>query len=109
MDIEDECYNPWEEVREVDDKQLKVLNAVVESEKATGDWASKPAIPASTVAATNTEPDTMWVEVTGGTVTVVKVDNVTVGARVSGAFLVRPGSTIALTYSVAPTWQWFRQ
>lgn len=92
----------------MDNKQLQVLEALNESEKATGDWAGKPAIPASTVAATNTEPDTMWVEVTGGTVTVVKVDDVTIGSRVSGLFLVRPGSTIKLTYSVAPTWQWFR-
>jgi len=74
-----------------------------------GDWVGKPAIPASTVAATNTSEHPMWVEIAGGTVTVVKVDGVTIGARVVGAFLVRPGSTIAITYSVAPTWQWFYQ
>jgi hypothetical protein len=72
-----------------------------------GDWASKPAVPASTVAAVNTTRFTMWVEVAAGTVTVVKVDGVTIGARTSGMFLVRPGSSIAITYSVAPTWQWF--
>ena len=82
--------------------------AALEAEIATGDWASKPAIAASTVAVENTSGDTMWVEVAGGTVTVVKVDGVTIGARTSGMFLVRPGSTIAITYSVAPTWQWFR-
>jgi hypothetical protein len=92
----------------MDDDQLRTCLAVLNSEKATGDWSGKPAIPATTVAATNTTDDTMWVEVTGGTVTVVKVDGVTVGSRVSGMFIVRPGSTIALTYSVAPTWQWFR-
>lgn len=92
----------------MDNVQLKTLMAVNEAAKPTGDWSAKPAVPASTVAATNTEADTMWVEVTGGTVTVVKVDNVTIGSRVAGLFLVRPGSTIALTYSVAPTWQWFR-
>jgi hypothetical protein len=64
-------------------------------------------MPASTVAATNTSDHSMWVEVAGGTVTVVKVDTVTIGARTSGMFLVRPGGTIAITYSVAPTWQWF--
>lgn len=92
----------------MDDDQLRTCLAVINDEKARGDWSDKPAIPATTVAATNTTDDTMWVEVTGGTVTVVKVDGVTVGSRVSGMFIVRPGSTIALTYSVAPTWQWFR-
>jgi len=91
----------------VDVQQLKATQAALESGYATGDWTSKPAVPASTVAATNTSDSTMWVEVAGGTVTVVKVDGVTIGARTSGMFLVRPGSTIAITYSVAPTWQWF--
>lgn len=91
----------------VDVDQLRTTMAADEAGKPTGDWASKPAIPASTIAATNTSGDLMWVEVIAGTVTVVAVDGVTVG-RVVGAFLVRPGSTIALTYSVAPTWKWFR-
>lgn len=91
----------------MDNEQLKVLEAINEGAVPTGDWTGKPAIPASTVAATNTSARGMFVEVTGGTVTAVKVDTVTVGARVSGLFYVRPGSTIALTYSVAPTWQWF--
>lgn len=91
----------------MDDTQLKTLQDVQNDTKPLGDWTGKPAIPASTVAATNTSGYDMIVEVTAGTVTVVKVDDVTVGARVSGAFLVRAGSTIKLTYSVAPTWQWF--
>jgi hypothetical protein len=91
----------------VDVAQLQTTLAAAEAEKPVGDWSSKPAIPASTVAATNTSAWNMWVEVTGGTVTVVKVDDVTVGSRVAGGFIVRPGSTIKLTYSVAPTWQWF--
>jgi hypothetical protein len=91
----------------MDNEQLKALEAVNEEAVPTGDWSGKPAVPATTVAATNTSARGMFVEVTGGTVTAVKVDNVTVGARVSGSFYVRPGSTIALTYSAAPTWQWF--
>ena len=91
----------------MDSQQFDELLEYRNSRIADGDWAGKPAIPASTVTATNTSRRPMFVEVTGGTVTVVKVDTVTVGARVSGLFYVRPGSTIALTYSVAPTWQWF--
>ena len=91
----------------VDVQQFNVTKAAADAEKHTGDWVSKPAIPASTVEATNTAAYGMLVEVTAGTVTVVKVDDVTVGARVAGVFYVPSGSTIKLTYSVAPTWQWF--
>ena len=91
----------------VDVQQLRVTQDASDSQWPKGDWADKPAIPASTVAATNTSGHTMWVEIAAGTVTVVKVDGVTIGARTSGMFRVRAGSTIAITYSVAPTWQWF--
>jgi hypothetical protein len=91
----------------VDVAQYTLLEEARNAEKHEGDWVSKPAIPASTVAATNTADYAMWVEVAGGTVTVVKVNDVTIGARVVGAFFVPPGGTIKLTYSVAPTWQWF--
>jgi hypothetical protein len=72
-----------------------------------GDWADKPDVPASTVSAVNDSGFPMDVEVTGGTVTAVKVDGVTIGARTSGSFRVRAGSSISITYSAAPTWQWF--
>lgn len=91
----------------MDSQQLDELLEYRNSLIADGDWTNKPAIPATTVPATNTSKRPMHVEVTGGTVTEVKVDGVIVGARVSGSFYVRPGSTIALTYSAAPTWQWF--
>lgn len=91
----------------MDPAQWKTLKNYVNELMSDGDWADKPAIPATTVAVENTSDRPMFVEVAGGTVTAVKVDNVTVGARVSGSFYVRPGSTISLTYSVAPTWQWF--
>lgn len=91
----------------VDVQQLQATRNAANAALDDGDWTGKPAIPASTVAATNTTSSPMWVEIAAGTVTVVKVDNVTIGARTSGMFIVRPGSTIAITYSVAPTWQWF--
>ena len=91
----------------VDVAQLQTTLAAMESEKPVGDWSGKPAIPASTVEATNESNHLMWVEVVGGTVTVVAIDGVTTG-RVVGAFFLRPGSTIAMTYSVVPTsWKWF--
>lgn len=91
----------------MDNEQLSELERVNESSVPNGDWSGKPAIAATTVEVENTSGRAMFVEVTGGTVTAVKVDTVTVGARTSGSFYVRPGSKIALTYSVAPTWQWF--
>lgn len=94
----------------MDDTQLLVLQDVVEGHKPKGDWTGKPTVPATTVAATNTSGYPMWVEInlSGATVSAVKVDGVTVGARTSGMFRVRPGSTIAITYSAGnPTWQWF--
>jgi hypothetical protein len=91
----------------MDDTQFKTVQAVVNKQKPMGDWAGKPSVPATTVAATNTSGYDMIVEITGGTVTAVKVDGVTVGGRTSGAFHVRAGSTIAWVGTVAPTWQWF--
>lgn len=91
----------------MDNEQLKVLEAINEGNAPAGDWTDKPAVPASTVPATNPTARGMFVEITGGTVTAVAVDGVTVGARLAGLFYVRPGSTIAWTGSVAPTWQWF--
>lgn len=74
-------------------------------------WAAgpytAPAVPASTVTATNTSGSAMLVQVQGGTVTVVAVNAVTVGT-LAGLFLVPAGQTIAITYSVAPTWIWYQ-
>ena len=91
----------------MDVQQFNVTKAAADAEKQRGDWTGKPAIPATTVPATNDSDHLMWVEITGGTVTVVAVDGVTTG-RTSGAFFLRPGSSIAITYSVVPTsWKWF--
>ena len=93
----------------MDVAQFRATRAAANDTVPKGDWTAKPAVPASTVEATNTSGHPMWVEIAGGTVTVVKVDGVTIGARISGAFFVRPGSKISITYSAAPTWQWFYQ
>lgn len=91
----------------MDPAQLSALNRHINRNTDDGDWVNKPAVPATTVTATNTSGRAMFVEVTGGTVTSVKVDGVTIGTRVAGMFYVRPLSTIAWAGSVAPTWQWF--
>jgi len=91
----------------VDVQQLKATQDARNSEIPMGDWADKPAVAATTVEVENESGYNMFVEITGGTVTAVKVDGVTVGARTSGMFYVRAGSTIAWVGSGAPTWQWF--
>lgn len=91
----------------MDEQQSRTLRAHVNRNIVDGDFAGKPAVPATNVTATNTSDMPMFVEIAGGTVTSVKVDGVTIGARTSGMFYVRPGSTIAWVGSAAPTWQWF--
>jgi hypothetical protein len=64
-----------------------------------------PAVPATTVAYTNTSGLDCTVFVTGGTVTVIAVNATSTGLT-SGTFRVPAGQTIAITYTVAPTWVW---
>lgn len=65
-----------------------------------------PAVPASTVAVANNAGVDCEVYITGGTVTAVTVGGVATGLT-GGAFRVPVNQTIAITYSVAPTWTWF--
>lgn len=71
---------------------------------------SSPAVPASTVAATNGNSCAQSVSIWGGTGTVVAVNGSTVLSQSSGAFntqiSLNPGDTITLTYSAAPSWFW---
>lgn len=73
-----------------------------------GTWDGAPAIPLSDTPVTNNTGLDMMVRLAAGTVTVVKIDGVTVTGVTTGEWVpLRAGSTIQLTYSVAPTWQWF--
>jgi hypothetical protein len=91
----------------MDDTQLQTCLDVIDGNKPLGDWQDKPAVPATTVAATNNSGFAMWV-VPNGTYTAVHIDGVLISNLTSGWFRVRNGSTISLTYSsTAPTWQWF--
>jgi hypothetical protein len=66
---------------------------------------TQPAVPASAVAVQNTGTIPQLVVISGGTVTLVTVNGVTVGTG-DGTYLVPAAGAIAVTYSVAPTWTW---
>jgi hypothetical protein len=89
----------------VDVAQLRITEAANEAAYPDGAWAGAPSLAASTVAMTNTSGRSVSVFVSSGTVTVVKVDDVTTGLT-SGTFRLRPGSALKITYSVAPTLAW---
>jgi hypothetical protein len=67
-----------------------------------------PAVPLTTVPVTNTSPLPATVVVSGGTMTNVSVNGVTVGAG-AGTYTVPSGGTITMTFTVAPTWTWTLQ
>lgn len=66
---------------------------------------SSPAVPATTVAATNSTGTVVAVTISAGTLTSVVVNGVQAGTT-AGTYLVSVGGTISITYSVAPTWAW---
>lgn len=66
---------------------------------------SSPAVPATTVAQVSTYNFPVLVTVTGGTMTNVTVNGVTVGTG-AGTYLLPALGSITMTYSVAPTWAW---
>ena len=67
---------------------------------------STPGFPASTTPVLNTFPYTIYATITGGTLTNVLVNGVSVGTT-AGTYAVPVNGTISITYSVAPTWSWF--
>ena len=68
----------------------------------------QPALPASTVAATNLSGQTAFVTIIGGTVTSVNVPagGTQVATATGFTATVAAGQTISVTYSVAPAWYW---
>jgi len=71
----------------------------------TGAAFTAPTVPVSTVVLTNPFQTDCVVYISGGTVTVIAVNGVTTGLT-SGTFIVEALKTIAITYSVVPTWVW---
>lgn len=65
-----------------------------------------PGFPASNTPVTNTTGFPVKVTVTGGTLSNILVNGVSVGV-VAGTYNVPIGGTIAVVYTVAPTWNWF--
>jgi hypothetical protein len=68
----------------------------------------QPAVPASTVAYTNTSGQTASVTIVSGTVTSVNVPagGTQVAVATNFTATVLAGQTISVTYSVLPTWYW---
>lgn len=67
---------------------------------------TSPAVPASTTATPNTYPFACIVALSGGTVTGVAVDGVTLYTSTPCTIYLPPWSSVTLTYSVAPSWNW---
>ena len=65
-----------------------------------------PAVPATTVNYTNAYGYPCQVQVYGGTVTEIDLDDIAIGLT-SGIFIIPPGGTINITYSAAPSWRWW--
>lgn len=74
----------------------------------SGGGFATPAVPASTTPVTNTSSLPAQVVISAGTLTNVSVNGVTVGAG-DGTYTVPASGTIAITYTVAPTWTWALQ
>ncbi|MBA8925913.1 hypothetical protein BC739_003112 [Kutzneria viridogrisea] len=65
-----------------------------------------PSVPASGVATSNTFGADATVFVTGGAVTSIAVNSTATGLT-SGAIPLGPNASITITYSSAPSWQWY--
>jgi hypothetical protein len=68
-----------------------------------------PAVPATTVAATNSNSFQVAVTIAanGATISAVTVTGGGAGGTAAGTYVVQPGGTIAISYTVAtPTWSW---
>jgi len=73
-----------------------------------GSGFSAPSVPASGTPVTNSSPLPATVVISGGTVSNVVVNGVSVGTG-DGTYTVPAGQVITLTYSAAPTWTWTLQ
>ena len=89
----------------MDVQQYLATKNAVDAAAPSGAWAGAPDLAASTVAMTNDSGYPVWVDVVGGTVTVIEVGGYTTGLT-SGSFLLLDGQSLAITYSVAPTLGW---
>lgn len=89
----------------MDVQEYTVTKAAADSEAPTGAWSGAPSLAASTVEMQNTSGYPVWVDVVGGTVTVIEVEDETTGLT-AGSFLLQDMQSIAITYSSAPAVHW---
>lgn len=67
---------------------------------------TSPAVPATTVAITNTYAVRVRVFINGGTVNTVSINGASALFTTGAMLVLEPGETIAMSYSAAPTWNW---
>jgi hypothetical protein len=74
-----------------------------------GRTVTAPAVPASTVAVTNTTGKTVSVRIGSGAYTAVSINGFSMAKASNGdwtSWVLPPGQTIAVTYTSAPLWSW---
>lgn len=65
-------------------------------------------VPASNTTVTNNNPHPVYVIITGGTVSGYVINVVSINLPTGGSFTLRPGDTIAVSYSAGtPSWHWY--
>lgn len=85
--------------------QYNALVAAAGSANPTGAWAGAPSLAATGVNMKNTSGRSLLVDISGGTVTAIKVNNVATGIT-AGTVRLAPGDKVSITYSAAPTVGW---
>jgi hypothetical protein len=95
----------------VDNRNLTVTGAagvkVIDETKVPGHWTGAPAVPASGSPQQNTAWRDAMVNVHGGTVSAIALDGTTLTGITSGVIMVPSGKNITVTYTVAPSWDWW--
>lgn len=66
-----------------------------------------PAVAATNVPVTNNNPFPVLVIAGGGTITGYVVNGISININQGASFTLPVGATMAITYSAAPTWQWY--
>ncbi|MEM5820024.1 MAG: hypothetical protein QXO19_03980 [Candidatus Aenigmatarchaeota archaeon] len=89
----------------------KILN--ITGYNPQGFKTTTPSVPASGTAVQNTNPYPVMVYISGGSGTAVAITPngsstaTTVNSTLAGQYRLEPYDSITLTYSTAPTWQWY--
>jgi hypothetical protein len=67
---------------------------------------STPGVPASGTAVVNTNGQSALVNISGGTLTNIVVNGISIAVTTPATVIVDNDTSITLTYTVAPTWRW---